>query len=54
MPVTSLFANNNCAFMFSYFIHRNWDELQQILREMIDAVVDEFLEPKYNKLIAKD
>ncbi|KAG4076207.1 hypothetical protein HA402_014756 [Bradysia odoriphaga] len=33
---------------------KNWDELRQILVEMVDAIVDEFLEPQHNKLIPRD
>lgn len=33
---------------------KNWNELRQILVEMVDAIVDEFLEPQQNRLIPKN
>lgn len=34
--------------------YRNWDKLRQTLVEMINAIVDEFLEPQHNELIPRD
>ncbi|KAJ6596470.1 Phosphoglucomutase-2, partial [Pseudolycoriella hygida] len=33
---------------------KNWEELRKILVEMIEAIVEEFLQPHHNKLIPRD
>lgn len=34
-------------------MHRNWEALRVTLREVVDAVVDELLQPNENNLIAQ-
>lgn len=40
--------------VFKMIFYRNWDKLRQTLVEMINAIVDEFLEPQHNELIPRD